>query len=75
MFLVILQEIWLGLLYHVTGEHVWPGGCCKHEEMAKGSVGDDKPILAHNSDAWRALRDIVDDKKLLTEMSYCADFL
>jgi hypothetical protein len=43
--------------------------------MAEGSVGDDKPILPYKSDAWHALKNIVDDESLLKEMSFFADYL
>ena len=74
-----LQEIWLSVLYHVSGMHVWPGGECLHEYMEAETVGSDKlgmlPILSRSSAAWEALREIVENNTLLGEIQYYVDFL
>ena len=68
--------MWTGLLYHVTGTHVFPdGGSCAHEFMAEGTVGEDKSVLAFGGDAYLALRAIVMDDHLLNDMCLCVDYL
>lgn len=68
--------MWTGVLYHVTGMHVFPdGNSCQHEFMAEGTVGEDKPVLSVRSDAFRVLKAIVFDERLLKDMCLCADYL
>jgi hypothetical protein len=71
----LLKVIWKSILYHVTGVHQWSDGECLHDPIQEGLFADEKPIIPFNCDAWRALRDIVLDDKLLKDMTHCCDYL
>lgn len=56
------QDMWLGLLHHVTGEHQWALDACHH-----GPLDDsrDKNWLEADSMVHQRLREIILDKRWL----------
>ena len=67
--------MWSDSLYHVCAQHEWLTGECVHSDLALNDSEGDKPTLVHNTPIWNALRDVVRNEKLLTEMHYCVDFM
>lgn len=43
MLLTITQDVWLGIIHHVCGEHEWEDGECSHGQLTEAENG--KPIL------------------------------
>ena len=49
----LLQDMWLGVLHHVVGEHEWHDGQSSNGPLA--SSESDKPFLEKGSKAMEAL--------------------
>jgi hypothetical protein len=67
-----LVEMWISVLRHVIGEHVWHDGQCDHE------IADDEDTskyLDSESAVMEGLRQIVLDKRRLQNMKYYANFM
>jgi hypothetical protein len=63
-------DMWVSVLRHVIGEHVWQDGQCDH-----GALSADTKTLDTDSPAMEGLRDIVLDKRLLQDMPYFKYFM
>lgn len=63
-------DMWISILRHLTGEHVWHDGQCEHEPLPA-----ETPTLDIESKAMTDLREIVLDKKLLNELPYYRHFM
>ena len=48
----LMKVIWIGLLHHVAGEHVWATGQCEHGPMPES----EHPQLMKGSPAWEKIR-------------------
>ena len=64
----LLQDMWLGVLHHVVGEHEWHDRQCSHGPLA--SPESDKPILEKGSKAMEALRKVIYDKRWLESLIF-----
>lgn len=65
----LVQDTWVGALYHVCGEHSWASGRCKHEDQ-ENTEGSNN-YLNKDSKAMAALRKIVLDSKWLNSSFLC----
>ena len=63
-----LQDMWLGVLHHVVGEHVWSDGQCSHGPLTASETA--KPQLEKGSKAMEALTKVVFDKKWLKSLIF-----
>ena len=75
-----LQEKWVGLLHHVTNEHEWIFGQCKHEPLTgppTDTNGQQITYFRTPEPAFQVLRKIVTDRawmeslKSYTRFRYC----
>ena len=64
----IVQQLWVGVLHHVCGDHHWAEGQCQHEPMSE--AGEGKQWTDPASTAAETLRDIVFNKQWLKSLSY-----
>lgn len=64
-----LQDMWLGVLHHVVGEHVWSDGQCSHGPLTAAETA--KPLLEKGSKAMEALTKVIFDKKWLESLIFC----
>ena len=64
----LLQQLWVGVMQHVCGDHHWAEGQCQHEPMS--DPGEGKEWLDPSSTAAETLRDMVFDRKWLSSLSY-----
>ena len=60
--------MWLGVLHHVVGEHVWSDGQCSHGPLTASETA--KPQLEKGSKAMEALTKVVFDKKWLKSLIF-----
>lgn len=65
-----MVDLWVSVLRHLVGEHVWFDGQCEHDVLP-----EDAPTLDIASSAMDGLRQIVLDKKLLKEFEYYRCFM
>ena len=63
-----MQEMWIGVIHNVCGEHEWENGECSHRELTK--VEEGKQILAKDSKAAKELCKIVLDAEWLKKNLY-----
>ncbi len=64
--------MWLGVVHHVCGEHVWATGECNHGELDQDE--DDKTPLAKDSKAMEMLRKIVLDPTFIDHLKFYIRF-
>ena len=73
----LLQEKWIGLLYHVRGIHQWQVGgdmkTCEHDDFTELKQAETIWIEA-NSKMYEALEKIIMDKSLLKDLKYVSHF-
>ena len=62
MFETDMQDMWAGLLHHVTGEHEWALGACRHGPLVDSR---EKDWIVKNSPAQQKLREIIMDIRWL----------
>ncbi|XP_056450124.1 uncharacterized protein LOC130385575 [Gadus chalcogrammus] len=55
-------DMWVGLLHHVTGEHEWALGACRHGPLVDSR---EKDWIVKNSPAQQKLREIIMDIRWL----------
>ncbi|XP_006823888.1 uncharacterized protein LOC102805489 [Saccoglossus kowalevskii] len=73
-----MKAIWFGILHHVVNEHEWllnvdgTYGGCAHEPLSVENQC--KPWLEKGSPAHLALRNIVEDKRLLKNLGHYTNF-
>jgi len=68
----LLREKWASCAHHIANVHQWNGGLmteCEH-----GAVSDDTDWLTIDSDAHRALKTVVLDKRLMKDIGKLSDF-
>ncbi len=65
-----MVDIWISVLRHLVGEHVWHDGQCDHDPLPP-----DAPTIDIESPVMEDLRQIVLDKKLLNEFGYYRCFM
>eukprot|EP00111_Clytia_hemisphaerica_P012466 TCONS_00036573-protein len=63
--------MWLGVLHHVCGKHVWAGGQCSHGDLKDEAS---KKPLDKNSKAMEALRNAVLDKTFIDSLKFYTRF-
>ncbi|XP_059917338.1 uncharacterized protein LOC132464778 isoform X2 [Gadus macrocephalus] len=59
-------DMWVGLLHHVTGEHEWALGACRHCPLVDSR---EKDWIVKNSPAQQKLREIIMDIRWLKNFS------
>jgi len=64
----LLQDMWLGVLHHVVGEHEWQDSQWSHGPLA--SSESDKPLLEKGPEAMEALRKVIYDKRWLESLIF-----
>lgn len=73
----ILKEKWLSLLHHITNRHSWTANShihkCEHTPLAAEDVREIE-WLRKGSPAFKALQDIVMDKRLLNALPHLTRF-
>jgi len=66
-----LKETWMGILHHVTNEHIWVSGekvnKCGHEPYSQEEALK-RPWIAKKSKAFELLQKFVLDKRLLKDL-------
>ncbi|XP_066929688.1 uncharacterized protein [Clytia hemisphaerica] len=67
-----LKDMWLGVLHHVCGEHVWATGECSHGELHKDD--EKKTPLAKDSKAMELLRKIALDRTFVNHLKFYTRF-
>ena len=72
MSLTFIQDMWLGIMYHVCGEHEWEDRECSHGQLTDAEGV--KTILAKNSKAAEELRKIVFDRDWLKSLQHYVKF-
>ena len=70
--LFLMQEMWIGVIHHVCGEHEWENGQCSHGQLTE--VEEGKQILAKDSKAAKELRKIVFDAQWLKYLQHYVKF-
>ena len=63
-----MQEMWIGVIHYVCGEHEWENGECSHKQLTK--VEEGKQILANDSKAAMELCKIVLDAEWLKSLQH-----
>ena len=61
--MTVIQDMWLGIIHHLCGEHEWGDGECSHGQLTEAERG--KTILAKDFKAAEELRKIVLDRDWL----------
>ena len=73
----ILKEKWVSILQHVKNRHSWGGNKfvhkCSHPKLTNSKERKTKWMKA-SSPSYKALQDIVLDKKLLKDLRYLTNF-
>ena len=73
----LLQEKWIGLLFHMQNKHRWTGHKkfqkCVHPRLLKKEVKAKEWIPA-KSEAFEVLQNIVLDKKLMEDLKHLTKF-
>lgn len=64
--------MWISVLRHVVGQHVWQDGQCAH---AIDVASDSTVYIAPDSNAMVCLRQVVLDRALLQDMRYYRHFM
>ncbi|CAL9691207.1 unnamed protein product [Knipowitschia caucasica] len=59
-------DMWTGILHHVTGEHSWVFGACKHNPLIESS---DKPLIQRESIAHQKLSEVVLNERWLKSVT------
>lgn len=67
-----LQDDWLGIVHHVTGEHEWADGQCNHGQLIEAE--HDAPLLQKDSKAHEAIRNVVLDPRFLNTLDHYVMF-
>lgn len=62
MFKTDVQDMWVGVLHHVTGEHEWALGACHHGPLVDSR---EKEWIVKNSPPHQKLREIILDTRWL----------
>ena len=74
---VLLKEMWVSLLSHVSNEHEWEGFSlyhnCSHGELSDRDI-EYKKWLPKNSPTYLALKEIVLDDNILRDLAYLTMF-
>ena len=55
-----IQDMWTGLLHHVTGEHQWGLGGCYHGPLEENS---NKELIPKGSTAHRKITELIMDER------------
>lgn len=71
-FICTLQDDWLGIVHHVTGEHEWADGQCNHGQLIEAE--HDAPLLQKDSKAHEAIRNVVLDPRFLNTLDHYVMF-
>ena len=74
---VMLREKWTSIVHHIKNKHKWDSGtkytkCC-HKRLKK-SERKSKPWLIEGSEAFKAVQDVVFEKKLLTDLEHLTKY-
>jgi len=73
----LLKEKWMSCIHHIVNRHEWPGGLmtrCEHEPYDDSDSDDTIAWLTVDSEAHTALKKVVLDKRLLTDIPKLSDF-
>lgn len=73
----LLREKWLSVLFHIQNKHKWRTGKrfkkCNHRRLTKKEVKA-KEWLSADSEAFKALQNIVTDENTLKDLKYLTKF-
>jgi len=69
---LLLRDKWLSCVHHVVDRHEWNGTLVS--ECGHGPLDDDYEWLTEDSDAHKALKTVVQDKRLLKDLAKLTDF-
>lgn len=77
----LLEELWFSILYHVNGQHTWAKKSpsdrlekCLHDPISEEKQKE-VAWLSRSSNAYKALRLIVLDRRLIISLRRCSNFL
>ena len=72
LFIFIFQDIWLGVLHHVCGEHKWATSECSHGDLSL--VNEPKEALKKDSNAIETLRKVILDPRFVDGLKFYTRF-
>ncbi|KAK3712223.1 hypothetical protein QZH41_009768 [Actinostola sp. cb2023] len=63
-----LKDAWIGVVHHICGEHEWIDGSCAHGPLT--NLESEKKCLVTGSKPFKAVQEIIFDKRWLTSLKY-----